>query len=93
MMEEITIKYKLIYLYLEMYWSMMTCMKCDSIQIVCSYSSPYCMYFDHVLCSDQYDFLSFYFFYHYIDYLCVSCVAVVVCACAHGCLFVCLVCA
>lgn len=36
-------------------------MKCDSIQILCSYSSPYCMYFDHVLCSDHYDFCLFIF--------------------------------
>lgn len=35
-------------------------MKCNSIQMLCLYSSPYSMYSDHVFCSDHYD-LSFYF--------------------------------
>lgn len=56
-------------------------MKCDSVHILCSFSSPYSMYFDHVLCSDHNDFCLFIFLpLHWLP-LCVLCYCGHVCLC------------
>lgn len=56
-------------------------MKCNSIQMLCLYSSPYSMYSDHVFCSDHYDFCLFIFLPLHWWLLSVLCYCGRVCLC------------